>query len=313
MDWVRKNKFLAGFIGAMVVGVAVMGYLLYATQARYDQTSQEYNTQVTELKRLQALKPYPEESNLTRFSEEKKAYGEAVNSLQASMAALTPPAEKATSPTDFQNRLRDLVSDVLRSATQTGVALPEGFYLGFEQYRQTLPDAAATPFLSEQLTEVEQIVRILINRKIDKLNSIKRAPLPGEGGTVLGTPSVEKPKPAGPELLVRHPIEIGYTANANAFRETLAQIIEAPKLFVIRAMQIKNQVDKGPVRGQQDPSIPGGAGRPLPTPTPVVGAPGAPGDQPLPEKGPPPLRYVVGQEKLDIVMNIELVHVQAPR
>lgn len=313
MDWVRKNKFLAGFLGAMAVGVAVMGYLLYATQSRYDQTSQEYNSQVTELKRLQALKPYPEETNLTRFADEKKAYAEAVNSLQASMAALTPTAEKATSPTDFQNRLRDLVGDVLRSATQTGVALPDGFYLGFEQYRQTLPDAAATPFLSEQLTEVEQIVRILINRKIDKLNSIKRAPLPGEGGVVISAPPGEKPKPAGNELLVRRPVEIGYTANANAFRETLAQIIEAPRLFVIRAMQVKNQVDKGPVRGQLDASIPGGAGRTPAPPAPFAGAPGAPLDQPLPEKGPPPLRYVVGQEKLDIVMNIELVHVQAPR
>lgn len=311
MDWVRKNKFLAGFIGAMAVGVAVMGYLLYATQSHYDQTSQEYNSQVTELKRLQALKPYPEESNLTRFAAEKTAYGEAVNSLQASMAALTPAVDKTVSPTDFQNRLRDLVSDVLRSATQTGVALPEGFYLGFEQYRQTLPDAAATPFLSEQLTEVEQIVRILINRKIDKLNSIKRAPLPGESGIVaVAPPAGEKPKAAVSELLVRHAIEVGYTANANAFRETFSQIIEAPKLFVIRAMQVKNQVDKGPVRGLIDPSIPGGAGRPYSPPAPAAGAPG---DQPLPEKGPPPLRYVVGQEKLDIVMNIELVHVQPPR
>lgn len=310
MDWVRKNKFLAGFIGAMAIGVAVMGYLLYATEARYDQTSQEYTSQVTELKRLEGLKPYPEEANLTRFADEKKSYGEAVNSLQANMAALTPSQEKSVSPTDFQNHLRDLVGDVLRSATQTGVALPEGFYLGFEQYRQQLPDAAATTLLSEQLTEVEQIVRILINRKIEKLNSIKRAPLPGESGLTASSSAVEKPKPTGAELVVRHPIEVAYTANANAFRETLAQITEAPKLFVIRALQIKNEVDKGPVRGQ-DPSIPGGAGRPVAPPTPA--GPGAPSDQPLPEKGPPPLRYVVGQEKLDIVMNIELVHVQAPR
>lgn len=311
MNWVRTNKFLAGFIAFMAVGVGVMGYLLYATQSRYSQTSQEYDSQVKELKRLEALKPYPEEANLKRFDEVRKAYGESVNSLQASMAGLSPAVEKAMSPTDFQNRLRDLVSEVLKSATTNGVALPDGFYLGFEQYRQTLPDATVTPLLSQQLTQVEQIVRILINRKVDKLNSVKRAALPGESG-VLATPlpgaAAEKPKATGAELIVRRVIEIGYTANPSAFRETLGQIVEAPRLFVIRALQVKNEVDKGPVRGL-DASIPGGgaAGRPGPAPV------GAPGDQPLPEKGPPPLRYVVGQEKLDIVMNIELVHVQAPR
>lgn len=312
MDWVRNNKFLAAFIAAMVVGVGGVGYFLYFAQSRYDQTSQEYNSQVTELKRLEALRPYPEEANLTRFSEQKAAYGEAVNALQANLAEMAPKAEKATSPTDFQNRLREMVGEVQRSATQFGVALPDGFYLGFEQYRQTLPDQGVSALLYEQLTEVEQMVRLLINHKIDKISAIRRAPLPGEGAGLLTSSSGagEKTKPVAGELVSRRPVEIAFTASPNAFRETLAAITEAPGLFVVRALQVKNQEPKGPARGQ-DPTLPGGSGRP-PAALPPV-SPGAPGDQPLPEKGPPPLRYVVGQEKLDLVMNIELVHVQAAR
>ena len=309
MDWVRSNKFLAGFLAVMVIGVAAMGYWLYVEQAAYDQTAQEYNTQVTELKRLQDMSPYPEEGNLKRFADQKKAFAEAVTGLQANLAKMSAPVDKPLSPTDFQNRLREIVSDVLRSATQLGVALPENFYLGFEDYRAKLPDAAAAPQLTSQLAEVERIVRILVNRKVEKISSIKRAPLPSEGGaTVTATPGVSTPK-AAPEFVTRHAIEIGYTASPNAFRETLVQIVAEPRLFVIRALQVKNQEPKGPVRGQ-DAAIAGGVGRPAVAPA-AAAAPT--GGEPLPEKGSPPLRYVVGQEKLDLVMNIELVQVPAPK
>ena len=70
-------------------------------------------------------------------------------------------------------------------AQNSGVGLPEGFYLGFEQYRGSPPDAAATPLLDLQLDAVSNLVTILIKTRIDRLTSIKRAPLAQEGGAAI--------------------------------------------------------------------------------------------------------------------------------
>ena len=326
MDWVRNNKFLAGFLGVLIVAIGGVGFWLYSTQSTYNQVSQEYSTQVTELKRLENLNPYPEEANLQRFAEQKKEFAEAVTTLQENLAKMSAPTDRPLSPTDFQNRLREVVSEISGYASQNGVALPPDFYLGFEIYRSALPDASAAAGLTTELGDVQMIVHSLINRKIDKITFIKRAPLPGEtfaaGPTPVPVPPGARPAQKGAELVVRHPIEISFSANPNAFRGVLADITTASRLFVTRALQIKNQVDKGPVRGQDATGVPGGTGRPTPGPAPTpapapagapAAAPGAaPADQPLPEKGPAPLRYVVGQEKLDVLMNIELLRVLPP-
>jgi hypothetical protein len=313
MEAVRNNKFLTGFIAVMVIGVGVLGYLVYSSQAQYAEVSQNYDTQVAELKRLQALKPFPEEANLQVFNDRKKEYSKAVLDLQAKLAGMEPPVEQAVSPTEFQNRLREVVRNVTAKAQQVGVALPDGFYLGFEQYRESLPDAAATPLLTNQLSAIEQIVGILLNQRIDKLNAVRRALLAQEGGasgsnavsTAAGPASGAPKAPPGAEMVVRQSVEIDFISPPSSFREALNQITLAPRLYIIRALQVKNLQDKSPVRGQQD-APPGGTGTGS---TSQAQTSGNPGDQPLPDKGPPPMRYVFGQEKLQVVARIELTKV----
>jgi LAS superfamily LD-carboxypeptidase LdcB len=317
MEWVRNNRFLAVFIGIMVIGIGVLGYLVNSSYSHYAQVDEEYTSQVAELKRLQALQPFPEEANLVKYNQQKAAYGEAVTQFQTKLASMEPPpADKPLSPSDFQNRLRESVRDIGRSAQQVGVALPEGFYMGFEQYRESLPDTAATPLLTSQIDAIEQMVRILIKRRVDRINFIKRAALEQEGSAALTAASAAPPNPAmakataaaAPELITRHPIEISFAAAPSAFREALNEIVESPRLFVVRALQVKNQVDKGPVRGAGlDANA--AAGTPGAPTQPTTDASG----QPLPEKGPPPLRYIAGQEKVDVLAYIELTKVAPPR
>ena len=61
MNWVRNNRFLAAFLAFMVVGVGGLGLpARHRALGRYQQVATDYNTQVAELKRLQALEPYPD-------------------------------------------------------------------------------------------------------------------------------------------------------------------------------------------------------------------------------------------------------------
>ena len=217
-------------------------------------------------------------------------------------------------PTQFQDRLRKVVDDVTKFAQQNGVSYPEDFYLGFERYRNALPEAGATPLLSGQLDNLQELVGILIRERVEKITVVKRMILPQESGApdasaaqrARGGPGAA----AAPEMVTKYPVVLEFAGPPSAFRAALNDITHSKRLFIIRAVKINNQSDKGPVRGQEPPQ--GGNGNQPPAPQTAAESNPASGE-PLPEKGPPPLRYVVGQEKLDVIVRIELAKVAPPR
>lgn len=313
MNWVRNNRFLAGFLAVMLVGVVGLGYLLYTALGRYSTVDEQYKTQVAELKRLQASPPYPDQENQVKYEAIRKDYALKVRDLQTTLASYEPAAENPPpTPLEFQDRLRKAVEDTLNQAQSAGVETPkEKFYLGFEQYSGTPPDVAATPLLSKELNAINDLVEILLkNKHITALSYIKRTPVAGEAGAatapapVAGRPGAPAAAAAAP-LVIKYPIEIAFTALPNSFREILNSITTAKRLYVIRAVVIKNQMDKGPARAL--PNVP------ITDPNaPAAAAPTDPNAPPLPDKGPPALRYVVGQEKLNVVLRIELTTVMPP-
>lgn len=335
MNWARANRFLAGFLGALLVGVAVLGFLIFSAYDRYTEASARLDQQTNELKRLQKLAPYPDEENRKRYDDQRKRYAEAVTALQAQLAAGSPGPENI-SATDFQSRLRDVVAGVINFARQNNVTLPPDFYLGFEQYRASVPTAAATPLLAMQLKSSEQIARILIAQKIETLTVFKRAPLPQEntgfdstpGATPDAPPAGGGPRggaggrgapPAAP-LVMTYPLQIEFRALPVPQRAVLDELTKAQPFYVIRALRVKNERDKGPGRGAQASSA--DDLNPPAAPTPAAPAPAtAPGarpnlagavpEPPLPDRA--TLRYIVGTERLDTALRLELVRFSPPQ
>jgi hypothetical protein len=321
MDWIRNNRFMAGFLAFMVVGVAVLSYLLYSSYSNYDEVAQQYDRQVAELKRLQQLRPFPDAAGLKKFTDLRENYATSVNTLQAKLAAYEPPPENPPlTPIQFADKLRKVVEDVTTAAQTVGMALPENFYMGFEQYRGAPPDAAAAPLLSRELDLIDDLVGMLLKQHVEKLIAITRGRLPHEAGSSLAPPppgNAPGLKTAvaqtGPELIVRYPVDISFSSQPSAFRDILNQVTAAKELFIVRALTVKNQSDKAPLREDPNAAVVGGVEPTAPA------APEPPGTDPngvpipaLPKKGPPPLRYVVGLEKVDADLRIELVKVQPP-
>ena len=267
MDWIRNNKFMAGFLAFMVAGVGALGYLLYTSYSHYDEVAQQYDKQVTELKRLQQLQPFPDDKGLKKFTELRRSYASAVSTLQAKLAAYEPPPENPPlTPIQFADKLRKSVEDVTGSAQNVGMALPENFYLGFEQYRGAPPEAAATPLLSEELDAINDLVALLLKQHVEHLTAISRGRLPHEAGAVRRSRRLPPP-PAGPasrhespadDLVVRYPVDISFTAQPSALRAILNEITAAKRLYVIRAIQVKNQMDKAPLREDPNAAVVGG-------------------------------------------------------
>ncbi len=312
MDWLRKHQFLAGFFGFVIVAAGALGYLLYTQMGAYDQTSQDYDAAVKELDRLQASTPFPFQKSKGKLIDLRKESADRVFELQKRLAEYEPPAERANfTPTEFQDKLRRVVDEVTQAAKAANVELPPDFYMGFEQYRGVLPDAGAAPALSRELDAIEDLLKIVINRRIEKLTSIKRAPLPQEpGGAGANSAAAQppgRPKPgAAPaplaDSVVRFPVELAFSCPPSAFRDSLDDIVTAKRLFLVRAIQVKNQAQKGPVR---DVPGSGGPANPPPAGTPDPNAAATPSDKPA-------ITYIVGLEKLDVDMRVEILRVTPP-
>ncbi len=313
MDWIRKNKFLSGFLAFVVVGAGVLIYLLVTQMGTYDQVSQDYEAAVKEIQRLDGLEPYPAPAGERDLENLRKKAAASVTDLQTRLAAYEPPPEKADfKPIDFQDKLRRVVDEVSQAAATARVELPKDFYMGFEQYRGAPPEAAAAPVLSRELDAIQDLLMVLINKRVTVLSAIKRAPLPQEtGGNPVAAPApasrTSGAKPAASaaaDSVSRVPVTVAFKCQPSSFREALDELVTSKRLFLVRAVQIKNDADAGPKKAASalvEPSAP--------TPAPVPGAPDTTAAAPA-EK--PSLRYIVGLEGLNVTMRIEIVRVSPP-
>jgi hypothetical protein len=251
MNWVQKNPFLTAFIGATLLFTAAAAYFTATAFGRFTEVSDQYDAAVSRLHGLQNRTPFPSEENLATYAKLTETYdakfGELSNVIAKRQSALEP-----ISPQAFQDNLRAVVSAVIELASENTVELPEGFYMGFDQYRGTLPSDTAAPILAEQLAGIQSIITNLIKLRVTAITGLSRMSLAAEGGA----PQPESPRqqqnqqPAQPAepILVSKPIDIAFRAEQGKVRQALNGIVTAERIFIIRSITIQNTQLEGPPR-----------------------------------------------------------------
>jgi hypothetical protein len=289
MNWIKQNTFLSGFIAVMVIGIGVLGWLLYSASGHYDEVRADYETKVKELNRLETAKPYPEEGNLKIFDELKKEHAAAIQEFQKKVMAAQIPVEPI-SAVQFQNQLKEAVDRVVQKATAAGVKTPTGFYLGFEKYQTQPPAPEAAPALGRQLKALEFVVAEMVRSGVLEVTKFDRKPLPEEEGKGKKEKSDEAPA-KGPKVekggktaasVAYHPVQIEFKAEQSRFRELLNGLVAAKEHFLVpRLLNVKNEAEVAPQR---------------------VAAAGTP---PVTETGAIPV--IFGLEKVSVTLDLELV------
>ncbi len=305
MNWIKENKFLAGFLGVLLLGVLGGGWLTWSAYGKYDETSQTFEKEAREYNRLRTLKPYPDQKNLAELKNAKDGFAASIMSLQKTLAALVLPNEELKTQ-EFQDRLNKTVLAVRTRAAKVAPStpapaalgavavaplklLPDRFYLDFDRYQNELPrtEMAATA-LNRQLKALEFVANELIDAKIDALTLFKRGALPEESGSPAPPPPRASggkgrgsaPGPAAP-LVVKHTLEIGFVSDPTAFRRVLNTLSSTKKqFFIVRSLQVRNLETKGPSRGGLEDAPP--------APEPPPGAPPADPVPPTPTQSSTP-------------------------
>ncbi len=307
MNAIKENKFLAGFLGAMVVASGGLGFLMYSASARYSAAMTDFEDKSKQLYTLQTKAPYPDEANLEKMKVQVKEHQDAVATLQKSLLTNQLPIE-VISPIQFQDKLKESVVRVTAKAAEKGMKLPDKFYMGFDPYQFEPPKQEAASVLGKELKALELVLMTLIDSRAVALNIFDRAPLPEEGVDKARVASGKPEAKAGDKesgaksLITRRAVTLEFNGDQSAFRKVLNDLVSSKEQFFIpRKLDIKNEKPTG-VSKLAEPGTEFTAPPPIVDPNAPAGTVVAP---------PPPknagLKYIVGEEKIDVNMQLDIV------
>lgn len=293
MKWLRENPFVAGLIVITVVGVGALGYFLSQFIGEYNTASEEYTAGVQTLQGLQNRVPFPNNDNLQKTKALEEQYRAALNTFWQSLAKMNVPIDPSVQPQQFQDDLRKAVNEVKAKAQENDVALPQGFYLGFNQFENSPPDAASAPALARQLQIVNQFVNRLIDLKVQSIDDLK---LNEDRPSGTSSPAPAN-RPNNPSGLQKFPFSIAFTADQGKFRVAFNSLLGADEFLIIRSLSLQNTNPVGPPVARD-----GGSSSPAPA------SPEAPGTAPATGN----LNVILGREFVKVALHLELVDFPAP-
>jgi len=324
MNWIRENKFLAGFIAVVLIGAGALGYLLYTAWSTYSDASDEYTATASSLKQLQERVPYPDLGNLKKYRTQQEGLIAATGTLATSLSQMVLPVVEIT-PSAFQDRLREISNATAAKAARTGVKIPEHFALDFDQYQIQPPAAAAAGPLGRQLEALNLAVNILIDAHVDDITGLQRVRLAEEtsahpnqhGGSGGGGMKVGPHGPGGnnaadgSDLVEKIPFEIRFTSSQPAFQKVIDDFAGSSKqFFITRTLMLDNSNPK-PISKASAEAATAATGA-------AAVAAGQPGFQVGPQvlasgtAGGNYLSFLVGTEKLLVTMQIDMVVFHPP-
>jgi hypothetical protein len=234
VNWYRENRWLGNFVIAFAGAALLALWFLFHAKNDFVEASTQFNNAATERNRLEHLNPFPNEENFRKTQAALDDYGASLNKLKDELRAQTLPVVPLA-PNEFQSRLRQAIVGTNEKARTNRVTLPENFHLGFDEFTTTLPTTAAAPLLGQELAQVELLLGILIDARVDAVSTLKRASLPPETAAAT-TPPAKKtagtPNTAAP-VVERAVVDRTFTASPSAMCKVLKQIASSERQFSI--------------------------------------------------------------------------------
>ena len=290
----------------LLIGFAIcallVGALFYWRWTVWSDARQTFEQVAAERNRLEGLDPFPSEANLRKLHGYIDGYSTALDKFKEQLKSEVAPAPPLA-PNEFQSHLRQAVVATLDRARTSNVKLPDKFQLGFDEFTRAMPNTAVTVLLGQELSQIQMLINILLDAKVDSVTSFHRAPLSEEhGASPTPTPSpapgrrvAAAAKPTStpaPTLVKRNVVDVSFKAAPAVARKVLNEITASTgQFFIIRTLYVHNEKDKGPPREK--------TASPTPPPSAQVppAQPGAAGA----------LNFIVGNEHIEVSATIEML------
>jgi hypothetical protein len=301
MKWFQQNRAFGTFLIAFGICALLAVALFYWRWSAWSEARQAFDQVAVERNRLAHLDPFPNDANYRKLQDYVEKYRVTLDKFKEALKTEVAPAP-LLAPNEFQSRLRLVTIATLDRARVNNVKLPDKFLLGFDEFATTMPATAVASLLGQELSQVQKLMNILLDAKVDSVTSLRRERLPEEGGaSPTPTPSpttrqrVAVTKPGGtpvPTLIERNIVDVTFKAAPSAARKVLNEIAGSPgQFFIIRTLYVHNEKEKGPPREKMAGSTPAQRGQA------TAGQPGAAAA----------LNFIVGNEHIEVSATIEML------
>src|SRR5712675_862952 len=233
MKWFQHNRALGTFLVVSGVSILLGAALLYWRWSVWSEAKQTFDQATAERNRLQGLNPFPNDANYRKLQGYLERYSAALDKFKDELKAEVAPAPPLA-PNEFQSRLRQATLAAEERARTNNVKLPDKFQLGFDEFARMMPSTAVTVLLGQELSQVQMLINILLDAKVDSVTSLRRTPLPEEGrpsSTPIPSPTVGRRAPAAkpggtpaPPLVERNLVDVSFKAAPGAVRKVINEI-----------------------------------------------------------------------------------------
>src|SRR5436190_9445731 len=188
MKWFQQNRALGTILVVSGICVLLGAVLLYWRWSVWSEAKQTFDLATAERNRLQRLDPFPNDANYRKLQGYLERYNAALDKFKEDLKA-DVAAEPPLAPNEFQSRLRQATLAVEERARTNKVKLPGKFELGSDEVGSTMARTAVSALLGQELSQVQMLVNILLDAKVDSITAFRRRPLPGERGAATPAPT----------------------------------------------------------------------------------------------------------------------------
>src|SRR5438067_2320415 len=228
MKWFQQNRAFATFFIAFAICALLFGALVYRRWSIWTAARQTFEQAAAERNRLKGLDPFPNEVNQRKLQEHLDKYSVALRNFKEALKAEVAPAPPLA-PNEFQSRLRQAVVATLDRARVNNVKLPDKFQLGFDEFTRAMPGTAVAPMLGQELSQIQMLINILLDAKIDSVTALRRSPLTEEHApsptpspaTARRAPAARAGSTPAANLFERNVVDITFKAAPSAARKVL--------------------------------------------------------------------------------------------
>src|SRR5438132_7326939 len=247
MKWFQQNRWLGTFLIIFGICVLFAGFLFYWTRGNWSDARQAFDKAAAERSRLQRLDPFPNDANYGKLNVLLENYSVALDKFKEELKKEAVP-ETPLAPNEFQSRLRQAVIATLNRAHANNVKLPDKFELAFDEFTTVLPKTSIAPLLGQELSQIQMLINVLLDAKVDSVTSFHRAPLPeergvspppaatptpGRNGSATRGAKLSEPSATPPELLKRNVVDLTFKEEPDVARKDVNEIARVTRQIII--------------------------------------------------------------------------------
>lgn len=239
MNAIKSNPFVSALAGITIVVCGALFYLASNGGSKYDEAKAAFDESYAAVSVSENIPLYPKDDHRNGKRKALGEYRQAISELSALFDKYRPGPLKNTDPQAFTNDLKKANQEVSKAFTSAGCSLPEGFFLGFEDYSQKLAGKESTGVLGYELEGIRHALLALADARPSQLIRIYRDVVPEENGGNFQ----RKPNQVARDFS----FEITFKGSEESARKFISYLGKTdPYYYVVRCVKIANERDTPP-------------------------------------------------------------------